>query len=153
MASQALVDYILDEFGVRLVADFKHVVAGDFFVEAGGCRLEIVKSVSHVAFSCEDQSFNSLVVSSQAFKPNNFFESLENFNISEFRIPDNCTSTLYRLNQFAGVIAGKSKSCRCRKFSHDHSQSLLSRSSKGISLIQNDYLVHALGHNYFLVRK
>ena len=55
-------DAVLDDFRVRLVAHFVHVVFGNNFVEARGRRLEVVEGVAHVAFGREDERLNASLV-------------------------------------------------------------------------------------------
>jgi hypothetical protein len=115
--------------------------------------LEVVDGLSHISFGGKDQCCESFIVvldldvSARLFNTNrlvcktetyilggtDLLESLENFGISKFRVSEDSTSRLNRLNDLVGHVASEGESRRIGIYLHRSSQSLLGSCRHSVS--------------------
>lgn len=109
---------------VRLVTNFEDIGSRDM-TKTRHCRLQSIQSISHIAFSCEDNCFQPREVIRYGLERADLLEARENLHqlellqrerrqdlrILEFGVSQHSASTLNWFNNLCALIASQCKSC------------------------------------------
>ena len=117
----AVLDHLLDEDGMRLVAHLEHVLAVHVS-EAVVCGLQIVDGLSHVALGSKYDRLKTVVRVAQLLELAQLQQPLQYLFVAEFRVAQDGAPRLDGLNDFGRVIAGQTKPSCARVDFHDTPQ-------------------------------